>query len=497
MRTDSLGQMIAFVSATMVATAAWPQFRGSNCQGVADGENPPAIVDRETHLVWKSPLPPGVSSPCIWGNRIFVTACRSDTGQVELICLDREQGSVRWRRNPPTKGVEKVHEISSPAYSTPATDGERVYVHYAMHGLVAYDADGNTSWDHPLPPTQAGDYGGGASPIVSGGLVFLRIPRQGEDSLLLAIRAQDGAIAWKVEDSSVGGGRATPVVWKEGEGSALGVLMSGRFTAYDLASGTVLWSYFDAPLGANSTPAVGSEGLFLVGSTVFGSRENILPLPDFDELLRQYDRNQDGRLALGELPEKVLLVDRGGSGGAGNLGLGEPLRGEFGTNHIFDRQGWLESAAKFYASVTQESLTKAAVYSLRYGMKAGGTTNRLVWSHSKGVPEIPSPLLYRQRLYVVKNGGVLTCRHALTGNLIFEERLGAPGGYYASPVAGDGRLYLASDRGVVTVVAADGAFSVLSQVALDEGLMATPALAGGRLYVRTGQHLWAFGDRRN
>jgi outer membrane protein assembly factor BamB len=94
---------------------------------------------------------------------------------------------------------------------------------------------------------------------------------------------------------------------------------------------------------------------------------------------------------------------------------------------------------------------------------------------------------------MVMNGGTLTCLDAKTGKELFQGRLAARGPYYASLVGGDGKIYAASARGEVTVLAAADELRVLSAVNLDERLMATPALADGVVYVRTETALRAFG----
>jgi outer membrane protein assembly factor BamB len=101
-------------------------------------------------------------------------------------------------------------------------------------------------------------------------------------------------------------------------------------------------------------------------------------------------------------------------------------------------------------------------------------------------------LLYRDRLYAVKDGGILTCYRPGTGEVVYRERLGAGGLYTASPVAADGRIYLCSAKGEVTVVAAGDAFRVLARNRVDGEVHATPALVGRRLYLRTVTHLHAF-----
>jgi len=117
----------------------------------------------------------------------------------------------------------------------------------------------------------------------------------------------------------------------------------------------------------------------------------------------------------------------------------------------------------------------------------------IVWQHPRGVPECPSPLYYEGRVYMVKNGGIASCLDAETGELKFQERLDSRGPFYASPVAGDGKLYFASARGEVTVIEASDSLKVLSRNGLGERIMATPALVDGVVYVRTDSHLYAFG----
>ena len=103
-----------------------------------------------------------------------------------------------------------------------------------------------------------------------------------------------------------------------------------------------------------------------------------------------------------------------------------------------------------------------------------------------------SPLVYRGRLYLIRNDGILTCREAASGKQIYQERLSAPGGYYASPIAADGKIYLASDRGRLTVVAAGDTLRVLARNDFEEAIFATPAITEGAIYVRTGTRVYGF-----
>ena len=133
-------------------------------------------------------------------------------------------------------------------------------------------------------------------------------------------------------------------------------------------------------------------------------------------------------------------------------------------------------------------------------VKPGGTGNitgtHVAWSFRKGLPYVSSPVLYDGRLYFVKDGGLLTSLDARTGEPAYvQERItGASGGYYASLVAGDGRLYVASLPGKLTVIRMGGDKpEILHQADFGERIPATPEIVGERFYVRTTTKLWAFG----
>jgi outer membrane protein assembly factor BamB len=118
---------------------------------------------------------------------------------------------------------------------------------------------------------------------------------------------------------------------------------------------------------------------------------------------------------------------------------------------------------------------------------------RVAWTYSRGIPEIPSPLCYDGKLFLVRDGGLLQSMDAQTGAVLYQERIGVAGGYTASPVAAQGRVYLASQSGTITVIDAHSrSLKILAQNPLQEKISATPALVEGAIYVRTDKHLFAF-----
>jgi outer membrane protein assembly factor BamB len=132
-------------------------------------------------------------------------------------------------------------------------------------------------------------------------------------------------------------------------------------------------------------------------------------------------------------------------------------------------------------------------------VKPGGrgeiAESHVVWKANRGLPYVPSPVFYQGRVYLLKDGGMVSCFDAKNGTPFYtQERLGANGNYYASPVAADGRIYAISLEGRVTVFKAGGEKpEVLQLTEFHERIAATPALVGQRLYLRTQTKLYAFG----
>jgi outer membrane protein assembly factor BamB len=117
----------------------------------------------------------------------------------------------------------------------------------------------------------------------------------------------------------------------------------------------------------------------------------------------------------------------------------------------------------------------------------------VLWRYQKSLPDVPSVLLYEGVLYGVKSGGIVTALRPATGEMLKQGRLPeALDGYYASPVAADGKIYMASDAGKISVLAPGADWTVLAVNDFAEPIYATPAIAEGRLYVRTNLALYCF-----
>jgi outer membrane protein assembly factor BamB len=414
-------------SAQQAGKVWWPQFRGPNSSGLGKG-NPPVQFGPEKNVRWKTALKSGLSSPVVWNKRIFLTEFDREKKSLATVCIDRGTGKVLWRRIITPEAIEKVHQVSSPAGSTPVTDGERVYVYFGSYGLLCYDMEGNLKWEIRQPNAE-NPYGASSSPIIAG--EFLILNHQGKEAYLLAVNRRDGKTAWKTDRSLLQYGWSTPVYWQH-DGIDEIVVLGGdfkpgqRLMAYNLSDGAERWWIGDLPPCGKSTPVIGGGLLYMA-------------VPDI--ILEQAAEKKDP-----------------------------------------------EQAAKFYAN------NSAKVMAIRPGGKDALIQARIAWSERKGVPGVPSPLYYNGRLYTFLNGGIVFCRKAETGEEVYSGRVGTPGYYYSSPVVAGDKIYTASADGVVVVLDAGEQLKVLGANELDGEILATPAIVDGILYVRTGNHLYAFAE---
>ncbi|HET9787547.1 MAG TPA: PQQ-binding-like beta-propeller repeat protein, partial [Pyrinomonadaceae bacterium] len=128
-------------------------------------------------------------------------------------------------------------------------------------------------------------------------------------------------------------------------------------------------------------------------------------------------------------------------------------------------------------------------------LKPGQETNQFIaWRSSKGSPYTPTPIIYGDLLYTCADNGVFTAYEAKTGEMVYQERL--PSSFSASPIAADGKVYVASQDGDVFVVKAGRKFELLATNPMGQPLMATPALSGGLLILRGENTIYAIGERK-
>ena len=467
--------------------ARWPQFRGPHGRGIAADNKPlPVHFGPDKNVVWSTPLPAGISSPVIWGQRVFVTGHDSEAQKLETFCLDRSTGAILWRRTAPAEKIERVYKVNSPATATPVTDGERVYVSFGSYGLLCYDFEGKELWRRPLPLPPAG-FGTGTSPVLAGELLLLN--SQGKDLHLLAVDRKTGDTVWTTAQPPFPSLYPAPYLWQNGESSELIVPGRGGLLAYDLKDGGKRWWVPGLSPEAN-TSATEGEGLLFVASHLPGGDPDMrMKLPTFAELLKKHDKNSDGKIGRQEAPTDLKIFARGGKEGVGEIHLHQMY-------WLFDKNGDGSIDSQEWQAMTETPFNNTLM-AIRPGGSGDISKSHIVWQAKRGVPEVPSPLYYQGRIYMIRNGGVVTCLYAKTGKELYSPGRLSPGGmYYASPVAGDGKIYVAADAGFVIVLKDGDRFDILAENDLGEPMSATPALADGTLYVRTARRLFAFRERQ-
>ena len=451
------------------ADAQWARFRGPNGSGVDSSAGYPVEFSPAKNMSWKAAVPYGQSSPVVVGTRLYVTASEGD--RLITLCVDTRTGRELWRRDLRRERAQIAYKANDPASPTPAADQTGVVAFFPEFGLVSYNIDGQVRWTSRLGPFK-NFYGMAGSPIIDGSTVVLVCDQQ-TGSFVIALDRSTGRQLWKTARSGMIIGWSTPMVFRTaGTGADLIVLGSSRLDAYDLATGTQRWWLPVASAGALGTPLAHGDTLMI---STLGSNEPAVPT--LAAVLSQYDKDKDGRLSFEEF--------------RGDADLGEHF-------------GWIdENDDKF---IVAEEWNKMRAFdvgewgaiAVRPGNARGQLEAKAIrWRLQRNIPYIPTPLLYQGVFYMVKTGGIITSLDPETGRILKVGRSpGALGEYYASPVAADGKVFLANTEGKITVLKAGAAWEVLGVNEIGDEISATPALSDGRVYVRTRGALYCFSVSR-
>jgi outer membrane protein assembly factor BamB len=446
----------------------WPQFRGPNASGVAVDAKPPLKIGVTNGVLWKTELPWSPSSPCLWNNRIFLTTFAE--GQLQTRCYDAANGQLLWTKALVPEKLEVFHKTEgSPAAATPATDGKQVVSYFGSFGVICHDFKGNELWRHPLPAAlSGGGFGSGTSPVISGRLVLLNRD-QDENSSLLAVDLATGKTVWETARPDATGSFGTPIIWKNGARQEVVTPGALRLKGYDLGTGKEDWMIEGVTTFPCTTPVIG-EGLLFFGAWAPGKTDS--PWPSWQSYLEKHDKNKDGVLTFDEFSDS----DR-----------------DFARGMDRDHDGKI-TKKDWDILMEQNAKGDNVLLAIKPGGRGDITRTHVAWKFNRGLPYVASPLFYEGRVYLVRDGGMVSSFDAKTGKPFYtQERIHAIGSYYASPVAADGRIYLASVQGKLTVLKAGGDKpEILHQSDFGERIFATPSLAADKLYLRTQTKLYAF-----
>lgn len=442
MRTFCIATIFLLALTAGVGAENWPHWRGPDGNGVSPESGLPTTWSPTEHIAWKAPLRGlGVSSPIVWGDRVFVTyqigagvlrpgshprlvqggdaaaagerplggeRATGRDGAVTFVvaAFHRADGRRLWEYALEADGeLPAVHDKRNLATSSAVTDGTLVFAWFGTGQLVALDLNGTLAWKRHLGREYGPfdiDWGHASSPALYRDFLFLLCDHS-PASYLLALDKRTGRERWKADRGKGRASYSTPLVVETANGAELIVNSSERIDAYDAATGQHLW-HADEP---NRFP---------------------IPMPV----------HHDG----------MLYTTRGYRSGP-YLAIRPGGRGDVSTTHV-------------------------------------------AWRVPTGAPYVSSLVHYDGLLYMATELGVVTCIDAKTGERVWRERIG--GVYSASPVAGDGKIFLLSETGETFVLQAGRAPRVLARNDLGERAIASPAISNGRIYIRTDRHLIAIGQ---
>jgi outer membrane protein assembly factor BamB len=422
----------------------WSSFRGPMASGVLDNAGLPGSFDPQTmtNIRWKTEVPGlGLSSPVIWGEKLFITTAvsKSDNkglkpglyGNVEpvndssvhdwrVLCYDKTNGKLLWDKTSYT-GVPAVkrHPKSTHANTSVATDGNFVVAFFGSEGLYCYDMNGNLKWKKNFGLLRSSffimpdaEWEFASSPIIYNGKVIIQCDVL-ENSFIAAFDVKTGNELWRTKRDDYPTW-STPNIYLNGNKAAIVVNGYKHMGAYDLETGTELWKMAgggDIPI---PTPVIGSNMIYLNGAH----------------------------------------------------GKSSPVLG----------------------------ISKSATGDIT--LQGKDTANSYVkWSRLRGGSYMHTLLLYRDRLYNMGWNGMLQCLDPVKGTEIYSGKIGKSKSFVASPVASDGKIYIVDEEGTVFILQDGTEFKILAEIPLKDNCLTAPSITDGMIYFRTQKWLFAVGKK--
>lgn len=397
----------------------WPEYRGPDHDGSADGADLPLTWSEKENVTWKVPVDGRAwSSPVVGEGRIWLTNATTNGTSMSVIAFDLGSGERVFERVLFTpKDPEHRNSLNSYASPSPYLTPGRVFVHFGTYGTVCIDAkSGEELWrrddlhcDHMEGP--------GSSPLVDDGRVYLNYDG-GDVQYVVALDAKSGETVWRTDRTveldhlaaDLRKGYNTPLLVRaevDGE-ERLELISTGAQAtyAYDPESGSELWR-FDHPGFSMSSRPVFANGTLVVNT--------------------------------GFMRPELWAVKPGGSG-------------------VLDEDARL-------------------------------------WRNTKGAPTMPSPVTKDGLLFQISDRGMLSCVDLANGESVWRERAG--GEHCASLLRTGDRIYTFSREGKTVVFRAGREYEKLAESRLTAGIMASPAVAGDALIVRTETHLYRIEDAKD
>ncbi len=460
-----LHRALVFTLSTHLLLAADVYFRSDLGVGPASCQ----LLDKFDAPLWKRDIAPGHSTPVILGRRIFLTSYEASSNELATVALNAQTGKPIWKQIAPASRIEPVHRVGSPASATPACDGQRLFVFFGSYGLICYDLNGKKLWEHAFAPFQD-EFGAASSPVLADGKVIVA---QDHDinSSVMALDPASGKQLWKTDRPDAVRSYSTPAIWNRGGKKEILVAGALQLISYDPLSGKQLWTKDGLARIVIPIPVPAGDMVYMASWAPGADGAQRLSLDSWTAALGKWDANKDGLLAKAEINNAEVL-DRF-------------FRMDLDQSGTLNNKEWDRHAEVFKRA-------QNALLAIKPSVSGELSEGDVVWKYQRGVPYVATPLAHRRSVWMVKDGGIVTRIDSRTGRVLYEERLPGIGNYYASPVTADGKVYFASEQGVLSVISADAEWKVLAKHEFHEKIYATPVIHEDRLYVRTEKALYCF-----
>jgi outer membrane protein assembly factor BamB len=483
MRTTFFG--LVALAVTQACADDWPQFRGPNCGGVSNTKGPLPVEFSDTeHVKWSAKLGDGIGCPVIAAGRVFTSAMIDDQ-TVGLFAFDAASGEKLWMRSWPIGDVDEIHATNSHAGTTPAADAERVYFYFSTLGMVSVDAkSGADIWQQPLPvPYFIFKWGAGMSPVLYRDLVLFC---QDDDlhPALYAFDRRTGTIRWKDDRNDMAVNYSHPVICETADGDEVVVAGTGLLIGYEPSTGKRLWFARTLLRNIKTTP-VSIDGVIYVSLQSKGIASQWLASIDKAETGNSDDKvtKDEVQKFFGKRPVPEAFYKK--TFDRGDLNHDGVLEGRE-LDIAFLPPG-NEAGAAFDSEVAEDEF----ILAVKGGGRGDVTKTHVLWKHpTKHTDHIVSPLVVNGRMLLIKTGGIATCFEVGKGKSLFGPgRINNSGDYFASPVYGDGKIYIASENGKIVVLRDAPKLDVLAVNDMRDSILGTPAIADGALFIRTRKSL--------
>lgn len=439
----TLPGVCALFFVTPTSAQDWPSFRGPGASGVAPAAASPPVafdVPASSGVAWRTPVP-GLahSSPIVWGGRIYVTTAVPASGTPTVTVGDSSRA-----------GIGAASDMVSHTWRLLAVD--------AASGAVLWNRDVHTGVPRLKRHVKASH--ASATPATNGRVIVALLGTEG-----LFCFDMDGSLNWKRDLGLMDVGLVDDPTYQWGPASSpiihgnLVIVQNDRhkdsfLAAYDLGTGRQAWRASRDELPSWATPLIRRTG----------GRDELVT--NSGRFIRGYDP-ATGR-ELWRVSDEATQVKVPTPVAAGDL--------------VIVTGGYPSGGRPIYAIRPAAS-------------PANADDEAIAWKTERGSSYTPTPLVYDGVLYICADNGILTAYEAATGERLYQQRISpSAGGFSASPVAAGGRIYLASEDGELFVVRAGRTFELLAANPLGEVTMATPAISGNLLIVRTRGHLLGLGE---